>query len=120
MSKGHSTVHGKIEVSPQAICRVASRAVMESYGVVGLANPHVRDGLAELLQRDLHHKGVHLRTVGSEIVIDVYIITEYGTRISEVARNVASAVKFAVEKAVGLSVAQVNVNVQGLRISDRD
>lgn len=93
---------------------------MESYGVVGLANPHLRDGLAELLQRESHYKGVRLNKTDDQLVIDVYIIAEYGTRISEVARNIASAVKFAVEKAVGLTVSQVNVNIQGLRVSDRD
>jgi len=53
-------------------------------------------------------------------VVDLYVVVEYGTWISEVARNIASGVKFAVEKALGQPVAQVNVNVKGLRISDRD
>lgn len=120
MVKGHSTVHGKIEVSPHAIATVASRAVVDSYGVVGLAFPHRRDGLVEILQRDYSHRGVEVREVEDQVVIDLYIVVEYGTRISEVARNAASAVKFAVEKAIGLPVSQVNVNVQGIRVSDRD
>ncbi|MHB1005132.1 MAG: Asp23/Gls24 family envelope stress response protein [Chloroflexota bacterium] len=121
MAKGHSTVHGRIEVSPQAISTVASRAVMDSYGVVGLAHPHRRDGLVEILQRESYHKGVEVRLeAGDQIVVDLFVVIEYGTRISEVARNVASAVKFAVEKALGLPVMQVNVNVKGIRVSDRD
>ena len=48
------------------------------------------------------------------------VIVEYGTRISSVASSVMNIVKFAVEKAVGVPVAQVNVHVQGLRISDTD
>lgn len=121
MAKAHTTVHGKIEVSPQAIRRVASRAVMDSYGVVGLAHPRRRDGLVEILQRDAHHKGVVVRLHEDEqVVIDLYVVMEYGIRICEVARNIASAVKFAVEKALGLPVMQVNVNVQGIRVSDRD
>lgn len=120
MSRWHSTVHGRIEVSQQAIARVASRAVMESYGVVGLTRPHLRDGLAEVLQRESHHKGVGVKLEDDHLVIDLFVVVEYGTRISEVARNMASAVKFAVEKALGFPVSRVNVNVQGLRISDRD
>jgi uncharacterized alkaline shock family protein YloU len=121
MVKGHTTAHGKIEVSAQAISTVASRAVMDSYGVVGLAYPHRRDGLVEILQRDSSHKGVEVRLADQgRIDIDLYIVVEYGTRIIEVARNAASAVKFAVEKALGLPVNQVNVNVQGIRVSDRD
>jgi len=120
MAKGHTTVHGRIEVSPRAVCRVASQAVIDSYGVVGLTRPRRRDGLVEVLHRDLHHRGVEVRLREEQVIIDVYVVVEYGTRISEVARNIASTVKFAVEKALGLPVTQVNVNVQGLRISDRD
>lgn len=120
MAKGHTTVHGKIEVSPHAVCRVASRAALDTYGVVGLANPHLSDGLVEVLQRESHHKGVEFRQEGDHLVVDLYVVVEYGTRISEVARNIASGVKFAVEKALGQPVAQVNVNVKGLRVSDRD
>lgn len=120
MTRAHTTVHGKIEVSIQAISKVASRAVLESYGVVGMAYPRKRDGLVEILQRDANHRGVVVKISDSQVVIDLYVIVEYGTRISEVARNIASAVKFAVEKALGQPVTQVNVNVRGLRISDQD
>ncbi len=121
MAKSLNTAHGKIEVAQQAIATVASKAVIDSYGVVGMTHPRKRDGLAELLQRDYSHRGVVVRTNDkSEIVIELYVVMEYGTRISEVARNVASAVKFAVEQALGLPIAQVNVNVQGIRVSDRD
>jgi uncharacterized alkaline shock family protein YloU len=50
----------------------------------------------------------------------LYVIVEYGTRISEVAHNIVSAVKFRVEKALGISVSGVNVHVQGLRVSQED
>ena len=39
-------------------------------------------------------------------------------RISEVARNIMSNVKFAVESALGVPVVQVNVNVQDIRVSE--
>ena len=45
---------------------------------------------------------------------------EYGVRISEVAQNIMESVKFAVEKALGLPVVQVNVHVQGLHVSNAD
>ena len=120
MARAHTPVHGKIEGSAQAVGRVASRAALETYGVVGLANPHLSDGLGEILLRESHHRGVEVRQQGDQLIVDLYVVVEYGTRISEVARNVASAVKFAMEKALGQPVSQVNVNVKGLRISDRD
>ena len=46
----------------------------------------------------------------------MFVIVSYGTRIPEVASNVMEKVKFAVESTTGLSVAQVNVNVQGIQV----
>ena len=109
---------GRIEVSPRAIAHIASRATQQSYGVVGLAPRHGRPGWVELLHRDEAHKGVEVTFPDGRVLIELYVVIEYGTRISEVARNIMSNVKFAVESALGVSVVQVNVNVQDIRVSD--
>ena len=111
---------GKIEVSPRAIASVASEAVLRCYGVVGMSAATLSDGIAELLQVDIAHRGVEVNLVNGHIMVELYVIVEYGTRISEVAQNVMQSVKFAVERALGLPVAEVNVHVQGLRISSGD
>lgn len=111
---------GRIEVAPTAIASIAARAVLECYGVVGMASKSLRHGLAELLHRDSSRRGVEVRLVDHQIIIDLYVVIEYGTRISEVAHNIMRGVKFNVEKALGVPVAQVNVHVQGLRVSSED
>lgn len=110
---------GRIEVSPTAIASIASQAVLNSYGVVGMASKSLVNGLAELLHPN-SKRGVEVRLEGDEIIIDLYVVIEYGTRISTVAHNIMSNVKFSVEKALGVPVSQVNVHVQGLRVSDLD
>lgn len=111
---------GRIQVSREAIASIASEAVLSCYGVVGMSASTLRDGIAEILQVDSYHRGVEVEVVDDEIVIDLYVVVEYGTRISEVAHNVMESVKFSVEKALGMRVAEVNVHVQGLRVSDDD
>jgi uncharacterized alkaline shock family protein YloU len=108
---------GTVEVSPLAVASIASEAVLESYGVVGMASKNRRDGLVDLLARNVSHRGVDVHASGGLITVDLYVIIEYGVRISEVARNVMSAVKFRIEKALGMPVVRVNVHVQGLRVS---
>ena len=44
---------GRITISPRAISTIASRAVLQSYGVVGLAAKNIVDGIAHALVRDL-------------------------------------------------------------------
>ncbi len=113
-----ATQLGKIEISSTAVANLASQCVLKCYGVVGLASPSLRHGLAELLHRENVRRGVEVQRNGDQIIIDLYVIIEYGIRISEVARNIQENVKFSVEKSLGVPVAQVNVHVQGLRVSD--
>jgi len=109
---------GKIEISPTAIAHLASQAVLQCYGVVGMAARTLRDGLAVLLHpRESHRRGVEVKLVDDQITIDLYVIIEHGTRVSEVAHNIVQGVKYNVEKALGVPVTQVNVHVQGLRVS---
>ena len=64
---------------------------MSSYGVVGLANTSKFDNWRKnLIQSGHNQPGVSV-TISEDdtIVVDLYIIIEYGTRISEVARGVS-------------------------------
>jgi len=114
------SVLGKIEVSPRAIISIAGDAVLSCYGVVGMAPATLSDGIAEILQVGNYYRGVEVKLLERSIVIDLYVVIEYGTRISEVAQLVMEQVKFRVEKALGMPVATVNVHVQGLRVSSTD
>ena len=53
-----------------------------------------------------------------EVHIDMYIIVSYGTKISEIAHNVQSKVKYTLDKTVGLAVDTVNIYVQGVRVTN--
>ena len=117
---GERQRRGKIEVSPQAIGTIAGRAVSECYGVVGIAGKRLRNGAAELLPADRYHQGIEVQFSNEQIIIDLYVVLEYGLRISDIAHNIMGSVKFAVEKMLGVPVVQVNVNVQGLRVSAPD
>ncbi len=110
---------GKIEISPTAIATLAAQAVLQSYGVVGMAPKDLADELMTALG-DAAHRGVQVRVEGDRIQIDLYVIIEYGTRISSVAHSIMNVVQYNVERALGVQVAQVNVHVQGLRVSNPD
>ncbi|HEV2236948.1 MAG TPA: Asp23/Gls24 family envelope stress response protein [Ktedonobacterales bacterium] len=108
---------GKIEVSAQAIAAVAGRATTECYGVVGIAARHPRFTTLELVTPEHYRRGIEVRFVQDHVAIEVSVVFEYGLRISEIARNLIKDVKYAVEQALGLRVVEVNVHVQGLRVS---
>jgi uncharacterized alkaline shock family protein YloU len=84
-----------------------------------MASKNVVDGLAQVLVKDPTH-GIDVNYDGQQIDIDIYIIIEYGTRIKSVANSVANTVRYNVEKALGLPINEINVHVQGLRVSSID
>lgn len=110
---------GTIHVSPTAIATIASHALLTCYGVVGMASKNAIDEFAATLTRDPHH-GVSVRFQDGKILIDLYVIIQHGTRITSVAGSVINAVRFSVERMVGVPVHQVNVYVQGLRVNKGD
>jgi len=110
---------GRIEVSPTAIASIANEAVLTCYGVVGTAAKDLATGIVNVLSRD-SKRGIEVRVTDGRIIIDAYVIVEYGTRIAAVARSVMNVVKFSVERALGIPIAEVNVHVEGLRVSDID
>jgi uncharacterized alkaline shock family protein YloU len=114
-----TTSLGGIQISPNAVATIAYHAVLESYGVVGLAPKNIADGLVKTITRE-PSRGVSVNYNGEDIDIEVHVIVEYGTRINSVAESVANTVRYHVEKALGLKVNSVNVHVAGLRISDTD
>ncbi len=105
---------GKIEILPNAIHTIAKQATSECYGVVGITAPRLHNGQAVLLKPEQSNHGVQVRVVNEQIIVEVYVALEYGLRISEIAHNIMSSVKFSIEKMLSVPVAQVNVNVQGL------
>jgi uncharacterized alkaline shock family protein YloU len=93
---------------------IAGHAAVGCYGVMGMAARGLRDGVATLLRRENVHRGVEVHEVDGQLVIDLYVVVLYGVRITEVAQNLKSAVRFDVERATAVQVAEVNVFVQGV------
>lgn len=116
MSKADDS-RGKIDVSKAAVATIANRSVNQCYGVVGMANKNIVNGISNLLSRE-SRRGIEVTIDENAISIDVYVVVEYGTRIRVVAESIQNTVKFHVEKAIGIPVRAVNVYVHGLRLSD--
>ena len=112
-----NTALGGIHISPAAVAGIAYHATLQSYGVVGLAPKNLAEGLALTITHE-PAKGISVRYDGENIDIDIYVIVEYGTRITSVADSVANTVKYHVEKALGMPIHEINIHVAGLRVSE--
>ncbi|MFS0861445.1 Asp23/Gls24 family envelope stress response protein [Fredinandcohnia sp. 179-A 10B2 NHS] len=119
MSIELKTKYGQIDISNEVIATVAGGAAIDCYGIVGMASKkQLKDGISELLRKENFARGIVVRQENDEVHIDMYIIVSYGTKISEVAHNVQSKVKYTLDQTVGLAVDSVNIYVQGVRVTN--
>ncbi len=110
---------GRIIIANRAIATIASQAALRSYGVVGMSPKNLANGIAFALAHD-PRLGVQVRSEDGQVCIDLFIVIEYGTRISSVSESVANTVRYQLERALGMAIGPINVHVQDLRISNVD
>ena len=119
MSIEQQNEFGTIDITNDVIAQVVGESAMECYGIVGMASKHqIRDGLTVNLDKQNDGRGVVVTNKNGVVSIDVYIIVGYGTKISEVAYQVQSKVKYTLKQILALEVEAVNIHVQGVRVTN--
>lgn len=108
--------NGIINFSEDIIANIVGVSTMECYGVVGMASKNATDGLWELIKGENLSKGVKIHSKEDQLFIELFIIVEYGTKISVIANNIIQKIKYNVENYTGLKVSSITVNVQGVRV----
>ena len=105
---------GIIKISDEVVAVIAGLACSEVKGIVGISSGIV-GGITQILggKKNLS-KGVKVNVGENDATIDVYIVVEYGVKIPEVASEVQSNVKRAVEAMTGLTVSAINIFVQNV------
>jgi len=119
MTNAITTKLGQIIIAEELLAMLAGYAAIECYGLVGMSSRKLKDGIIELLGRDNLSKGVQIKLDDDQLVVDLYIVVSYGTRIPQVAKNVMEKVQYTLEHITGLKVSQVNVNIQGVQVVNR-
>lgn len=117
MSMSYSNNHGKVIIDKEVIKKIASYGAKECYGLVGMSSKNKTTGIVELLSLFNSSKGVNVEIVDDLVYIELFVIVQYGTKISVVADNLIDRVKYDVEHQTGLKVKKVSVNIQGVRVS---
>ena len=110
---------GRIDIDEEAIVTIVRDAVRSCYGVVAIGQPRRRSSLVQRLPNPFHRDKIDISLNEGRIAVRLSIVVEYGTPIATVARNVIETVTFQIQRTLGMDVDRVDVNVSGLRVSDR-
>lgn len=112
--------NNKIKIADEVVAVIAGKAVTEVQGVAEMSGGFA-GGIGEVLSGKKNlAKGIKVIVTEKDAKIDVNIIVEYGTRIPDVAYEIQTKVKKAVETMTGLQVLEVNVHVQGVNINNNN
>jgi uncharacterized alkaline shock family protein YloU len=109
-------VKGKVNISNDVLADIAGFAALECYGIVGMASPSLRDGVAQLLSREKLRKGVQITSSDSGVLADLYVVIEHGTKLNEVSHNLANRVRYVLTTMADVPVEGVEVHVQGIKV----
>lgn len=107
---------GTIDINSDVVATIAGASAIECYGLVGMASRSTTNGIVNLLKRENLSKGVSIQMEEDGIAVDLYVIIQFGTKISVVAENIIEKVKYNVENQTGLKVLNVNLHIEGVRV----
>lgn len=112
-------VKGCIKISDDVIAAIAGITARETEGVAGMSTG-IAGEIYEFIGKKAPSKGVKVENGEDGVSVDIYIIVNYGVKISEVAGEVQFKVKSAIEEMTNLDMKSVNVHVQGVKISKEE
>ena len=118
-SSSMNTHMGNISIDNEVIAQYAGAVAMECFGIVGMANVNVKDGMVSLLKLDSMTRGIKVTLdQNNKLILDFHVIVAYGVSIKAVSDNLIDNVKYKVEEFTGLEIEKINIYVEGVRVID--
>lgn len=114
----HSTSLGRVEIAPEVIEVIAGFASAEVDGVASMRG-NFATGVAEKLGRKSHGKGIKVELGEEGIVIDVYVIMQFGISIPDVAKRIQDNIRQALFNMTALEVNEINIHVVGVQFEQK-
>lgn len=106
---------GSVKISDDVIATVSGIAIEDIHGVSGLCE----GGKEIAFGIKAPSKAVRAEMKDNFVLVELDVAVNYGANIPEVAWEIQSKVKKAVESMTGLVVQKVNVNVKDIKLEDK-
>jgi len=104
---------GSVYIYDEVVKTIIAASVTEINGIAGMSPGFVEE-IIEGLGKKSHNKGIKISYKNQQMVIDLYVIIEYGTKIPDLSWDVQQNVKQTVEKILNIKTSKVNINIQGV------
>ncbi|MDC3414432.1 Asp23/Gls24 family envelope stress response protein [Aquibacillus sp. 3ASR75-11] len=119
LSVGNNSDLGKVEIAPEVIEVVAGIATSEVGGVFSMRG-NFASGVAERFGKKSHGKGVKVELTEEGVIIDTFVVLDYGSSIPDVAQRIQTNVRQAIRNMTALERTEVNVHVVGVQTEHKE
>ncbi|MGP4074365.1 Asp23/Gls24 family envelope stress response protein [Halobacillus sp. K22] len=110
---------GNIEIAPEVIEVIAGIAVSEVAGVASMRG-NFASGVVERLGKKDHGKGVKVELTEGGILIDAYVVMDYGISIPDTAQKIQDNTRQALKNMTALEINEINVHIVGVQIEAKE
>ena len=104
---------GQALATRRAVTDIVRTVTLGSYGVVDVGGSAIARWLGRLVGRT---SGVRVSLANDRITVDLRLRVAHGVPIAEVARQVESAIRFAIRRALRREVDRLTIQVSGLSV----
>ncbi|MEW9674571.1 Asp23/Gls24 family envelope stress response protein [Lentibacillus sp. L22] len=110
---------GKVEIAPEVIEVITGIAASEVDGLSSMRG-NFAAGVVERLGKKSHGKGVKVELTDSGILIDLYVVLNFGVSIPEVAQKLQTNIRQTIKNMTALEIAEINIHVVGIQMENRE
>jgi uncharacterized alkaline shock family protein YloU len=111
-----TTELGTVGIANSIIATIAGTTAAGCFGVRGLTAKSTLDGIVHLLKRDTISQGVTVTAAeDGGIILELHIAVDAGVNISAICSSIIHQLRYQVEHATGLKVADVKIFVEAVK-----
>ncbi|QSS98913.1 Asp23/Gls24 family envelope stress response protein [Pontibacillus sp. ALD_SL1] len=116
LNVGDDSSLGKVEIAPEVIEVIAGIAASEVEGVASMRG-NFASGVAERLGGKKNHgKGIKVELSDEGIVIDIYVVMDFGISIPQTAQKIQDSTRQALKNMTALEIKEINVHIVGIQM----
>jgi len=109
------TEFGTVDIKNEVIKELVYKAVIESYGTVEISGKQgFFDRISSLWSKS-EDRGINVSENEESIIVDLFLVFEYGLPIKKVAQNIQENVHHRVTSMLNFDNIKVNVSISGLK-----
>ena len=102
---------GTTRVANEVVARIAALSALDVPGVAAMYQPAGQQ-IERMLRRQVAHRGVRVELLSDDrLRLDLYVVMTAGTELPAMGAEVQRRVADAIDRMLGLGIAEVNVSV---------